>query len=302
MEEENKIIENNNQVIQQPQEVTTEPQEVLQDTTINQIQQEYNEPQSVQTPMVEPKVDTPQVQEVQPIKKNNKKYTYILLLIAIILLVIGFVLLFSNNKEKKNENTEPEKKEIDKNKFNDITEKVKSNTGKDKIYIKEDDIFYMPTLFINDVETLRFSPLFNLDKIYSIENNYLVIVNGTGINSQYLYLYSDTGEELQQLYIIDENYMIIEHNDKTQLKIKDNIIETSATRLNGDTNLLYDVDGKSSNINICNQEEIDKIGINDDYVVSAKYQLIYSNNKFDIKIIPGNEKTLKQAKEKCTKE
>ena len=287
MEEENKKVEEN---VQQATEMPVESKQE-------------------QAPVVENIIEQPN--DKKP--KNNKP-----LLIVLLIIFMGFIFgcglylgkqLYepsgSGNKEsstniEKPTNTEtinPGENEI---KIIDVTEDIKSGTSESNIYITGGD----NKLYINNKEVLSFNEYKGLGRVYSIEDSYLITVLGSDINSEHYYLYDNNGNLLQEIYELEDNNMVIASNDKynNTITINNNIIELYGLRLYGTKQLVTNVNGLKTYLNICDDNEISKAKVDDSYVVVARYQLIYSNNKFDIKRIEGTEETLGQYKETCTNE
>lgn len=271
------------------------------------------------TPVVETSPVVEEVKEEQPKenKPKNNKPMLIVLLIIFMAFIFGCGMYLGKQlfeKENKcscncepcnNEPTpvptpEPEPTLM----IKDITDEVKTNTNESNIYIaKRENEDYDSDLYINNKAIFSLNGYKGLDKVYGIEDNYLITISGTDIHSEHYYLYDKDGTLLQEIYELEDNNMVIASSDKynsSTITINNNTIELYGLRLYGTTLLVANVNGLKSYLNICNNDEISKANVEDDYVVVARYQLIYSNNKFDIKRVEGTEETLGQYKAKCT--
>ena len=234
-------------------------------------------------------------------KKNREKaiktYGTLGVIVLSIVLIFGWGILIGNilmpsNKNNNEENIEKKNKEEDKEEkiFLDITNNLDENIRLDK-----------ESLFINNKAVLTIDPIeLEINKIYSVSNNYLVITVGSGLRTKHIYLYDSKGDLLQHIYELDSNKMVIGSSDKySKISFSNNVIELYGTRLIDGPSLVIDNDGEEKSFYICDEDQIGMANVDDDYVVVAKYQLIYSNDKFEIKKVEGSEQTLGEYKNNC---
>ena len=240
--------------------------------------------------------------------KSNKPFVIIIVVIAMALtfgcgIMLGKELFESkksnNNKENEvvdNNQNEIKENEIDNNIykqnngndfFKSIIEDIKNNTYSDSnIFVKRNSE-YLFDLYINNKKVMEEEiNLKELDNIYAVNNNYLIKTKGSDINSTRLYLFSNNGDLLQEIIYLDKDMVIATSDRYNKMNFKDNIIEVNGTRLESGYCDLY----KNKNIKE-----------NGDYPVIAEYQLIYSNNKFEIKMV-GVIETLSSVIEKYCNE
>ena len=235
-------------------------------------------------------------------KKNREKAirtygTLGVIILAIILILgwgilIGNILISSNNKKNNEENKEEKNEEENKeeNIFIDITDNLDENIRLDE-----------ESLFINNKPVLIIDPIeLEINKIYHVEDNYLIITIGSSLRTKHIYLYNSEGDLLQHIYELDTNKMVIGSSDKySKISFLNNVIELYGTRLIDGPSLVIDDGGEEKSLFICDERQIGMANVDDNYVVVAKYQLIYSNNKFEIKKIEGSEQTLGEYKINC---
>lgn len=153
-------------------------------------------------------------------------------------------------------------------------------------------------LYINDNQVFNNSTtsLVEVSLVYKIDNNYLVFANGTDNRTTHAYLYDSNGTTLQEIHSLDYNNMVF--GDISYLKDQpgdSNIIEVIGTRLTNGSALVYG-NPNDNPLSLCDENEIAKANQTDDYIVEARYQLVYDENKIGINIIPGTELTLGAAK------
>lgn len=207
------------------------------------------------------------------------------------------------NEEKSSESTlEEENKEenIDsKGIITDITDLIKEKLEVGNLSIKSDE-YGMDKVFINGNLVLICDGHLEIRNIYQVDDNYLITVGGSNINSTEYHLFDKNGTLLQDIYELEDNNMVIATSDRlSSIVVKDNVIELYGTRLDSGPSLMYDINGEKKYLYICDDTEMSNVNIDDSYVVVARYQLIYSNGKFEIKRVAGTEETLGQYKEKC---
>ena len=202
--------------------------------------------------------------------------------------------IVDNNNEKDNNNISVS--------FEEITKNLISGTTDNNIVLKyeKDNAPFRPYgVWIQDLSingksvTKNLGMIYEITNIYKVQGNYLIVIKrAQDVRSTYYYLYDSNGNLLQEIYELDDN-MVISTDSAT---FKDNIIELDGTRLTHGPSLVKDGD-----YYICDKNEISKANLNDDYPVMAKYQLIYSNNKFEIKMV-GVIETLSSVIEKYCNE
>lgn len=242
----------------------------------------------------------------------------ILIVVAVLLIGIGCGLLISkgfdsekdnkeinNNQEidnnkgnKENENgnngsntnpDSPEKKDNDTPIFVNIKDELENTNG--NIYIKGEDV---KELYINNKLVLTADPAvqINFGDIYKAYDFYILFTYGSGTGSTRIYVYDTLGNLTQEIYELDDNKMIIADSDKYRdMSFIDNRIVTNATNLTDGPSLITKIDGNvTKDIYICNNEEISKANVADDFLVYAKYQLVFKEDgKFEISRINGSD-------------
>ena len=90
--------------------------------------------------------------------------------------------------------------------------------------------------------------------------------------------------------------MVIADSDQLgEVKIVGNTIELYGTRLTHGPSLRKG----TGEYYLCDESQLKKAEVDDNYVVEAKYLLTFNSTKFDIKRIEGTEKTLGSNKVYC---
>lgn len=250
---------------------------------------------------------------------NEKKISKALIVFAIILMMlltfcIGLFVgkkLFEtksenkkdNNQEQKNNETKDDKPKNDTKSNNNtiivnIKDDLKNGKKFDNISVKFDYCFY--NVVIGEKEIMGDCDPFNeIGTIYKIEDNYLITTHGTDINTDRYYLYNNKGELLQEIYELEDSMIMATSDKYRHIEVSGNIIELNGTRIGAGPSLYSIENGERTDYYICDKDLLTKANVTEDYVVRARYQLIYNSNKFEIKRIAGTEETLKENLKYC---
>ena len=244
----------------------------------------------------------------------NKKISplFTVIMTVFVIFAFGLGLFFGKeiftDKKSKNENNEQNTNIEKNNDKEDVSDIEQKDTIFNKIYdskieeISDKNLTIKSNyeLLVNNKEIVNpYGPVGDIAFIHKVENNYLVEFHGSGINSVYLYLIDSNGEVLQKIHEIDDNNMVIAATDKYgKRNYVGNSIELYGTRLMDGPALMIDIDGKTEWLYICDQNQIAKANVYDDYPVISEYKLVYSNNKFEFVKIKDIE-TLGDKKNSC---
>lgn len=226
-------------------------------------------------------------------KTLSVKIVLFVLMMFVCVLGIGIVIgmkYFSNNNSSNTAKDNKEEKTIIKNIVKDLLDGKYEDKNINAEVSNSDDFKMIEKISINGKVVAINDPFNEIAGVYKVEDNYLI----TTSYGNYC-LYDKNGTLLQTINELDENYMKFGISDRlNDIKIYDNVIEVYGDRTDGLSPLLEvkDVNNEKRDIYMCNEEELSKANITDDYIVIAKYQLIYNSNKFEIKKIPGSEITL----------